>query len=146
MGLDLYVGSLTRYTSGDWLTIVQQAGLANGVDVQVVHAQPEPPDAVSDPRLIRDAVEEWRQGLGAGLGVDCDWPETVDSPYWTDKPDWDGYGAVMLMAAYDERPDLRPRGGGMLRRSVAPDVPRASSLSHPRSRRPVLSRCATGLC
>ena len=33
MGLDVYAGPLTRYLAGDWLTIVQQAGLASGREV-----------------------------------------------------------------------------------------------------------------
>jgi hypothetical protein len=123
MGLDLYVGSLARYTLGDWLTVVQQAGVASGMPVQVVRSAPEPEDAISDPAVIGQAVQQWRDGLGVALGVACDWPETADAPYWTDKPDWDGYGAVVLMAAYDERPDLKPRKGGLLRRGAEKDSP-----------------------
>jgi hypothetical protein len=46
-------------------------------------------------------------------------------PYWTDKPDWDGYGAVLLLAAYDERPDLHPSCSGLRRQQPATDHPRA---------------------
>jgi hypothetical protein len=35
VGLDLYVGPLTRYHLGDWLTVVQQAGRELGITVQV---------------------------------------------------------------------------------------------------------------
>lgn len=124
MGLDVYVGSLTRYTFGGWLTIVQQAGLASGMEVQIVRSEPDPDDLVTDPDEIHDAVLEWRSRLGAGLGVPTDWVEEVDSPYWTDKPDWDGYGAVVLAASYDERPDLRPSSSGLLRRRTHEEDPR----------------------
>jgi len=36
MGLDVYVGTLTRYYQGEWDTIIQQMGAA-GTDVAVVH-------------------------------------------------------------------------------------------------------------
>jgi len=38
MGLDVYVGPLSRYYAGDWETIVQQAGRQQGVEVQVLRA------------------------------------------------------------------------------------------------------------
>jgi hypothetical protein len=130
MGLDVYVGSLTRYYLEDWLTVVQQAGAASGMGVQVVRSQPAPDDRVTDPKEVREAVVAWCEGLGQALGIPCEWPEAVDSPYWTDKPDWDGYGAVVLAAAYDERPDLRPAAHGLLRRKASPDKPRDFGEAH----------------
>jgi hypothetical protein len=107
MGLDLYVGPLTRYHLGDWLTIMQQIGAQNGMDVQIVRANEEE-DRETDPQVVYDAVQEWRQWFGDELGSPLDWPEDPAQRYWTDKPDWDGFGAILLLAAYDERPDLRP--------------------------------------
>jgi hypothetical protein len=124
VGLDVYVGSLTRYYLEDWLTVVQQAGAASGMEVQVVRSEAAPDDRVTDPEEVRGAVLAWCDGLGHALGIACEWPESADSPYWTDKPDWDGYGAVVLAAAYDERPDLRPASSGLLRRKASPDKPR----------------------
>jgi hypothetical protein len=108
VGLDLYCGSLTRYHVGDWFTVVAQAAMASGVAVRVERTQAEPPDAIHDPDLIHEAVLAWRRGLGEGLGVALDWPEDGDALYQTDKPDWDGYGAVVLLAAYDDQPHLNP--------------------------------------
>jgi hypothetical protein len=124
VGLDVYVGSLTRYYLQDWQTVVQQAGTAAGMQVQVVRTEPVADDQVTDPEEVLGAVAAWCEGLGQALGVACEWPESADSPYWTDKPDWDGYGAVMLAAAYDERPDLRPTGAGLFRRKASSDPPR----------------------
>lgn len=107
MGLDLYVGPLTRYHLGDWLTIAQQIGAQNGMDVRIVRANVEEAGE-TDPQVVWDAVLEWQQWFGDTLGRPADWPEGPTQPYWTDKPDWDGYGAILLLAAYDERPDLRP--------------------------------------
>ncbi|MEU5949622.1 hypothetical protein ABZ793_29260 [Micromonospora sp. NPDC047465] len=107
MGLDLYVGPLTRYHLNDWLTIAQQIGARDGYDVRIVRAH-EDEDPETDPDMVQNAVREWQQWLGEALGGPVDWPESATQPYWTDKPDWDGFGAVLLFAAYDERPDLRP--------------------------------------
>ena len=120
----MYVGSLTRYYLEDWLTVVQQAGATSGTEVLLVRSAPAPDDPLTDPGDVRDAVVAWCDGLAHALGIPCAWPETADSPYWTDKPDWDGYGAVVLAAAYDERPDLRPDASGLLRRKASPDRPR----------------------
>jgi len=40
MGLDVYVGPLSRYTLGDWLTIVQQVMQAQGRTVQIIRTSP----------------------------------------------------------------------------------------------------------
>jgi len=111
MGLDLYVGPLTRYHLGDWLTITQQIGAQNGYDVRIVRPDEEEDDVETDPGVVQNAVQEWQQWLGEALGSPVDWRDGPSQPYWTDKPDWDGFGAVLLLAAYDERPDLRPAAG-----------------------------------
>lgn len=110
MGLDLYVGPLTRYHLGNWQTIMQQIGAQNGYDVRIVRAHEEE-ETETDPAVVYDAVRDWQQWLGEALGSPAAWLESATQPYWTDKPDWDGFGAVILLAAYDERPDLRPAAG-----------------------------------
>lgn len=110
MGLDLYAGSLTRYFVGDWLTAVAEAAMVSGAALRVVDGlgrDREP--IVVDPDVVHASVLSWRAGLARALAVDLSWPEDGDAPYATDKLGWDGHGAVMLLAAYDERPDLRPR-------------------------------------
>jgi hypothetical protein len=107
MGLDIYVGPLTRYYAGLWETIVQQAGRAEGMDVQVI-GRPDPAD-LPPIEQIREDVIEWRRDLTAemeDMGVgELDWPELPQGDYVTDKPDFDGYGAVLLLAAHQEFPD-----------------------------------------
>lgn len=110
MGLDIYVGSLTRYFTHDWRTIVQQlAECGEGPDVQIIRPDGAD-DAVTDPEEIRSAILAWRQGLSAGLAAHLaaplDWDESGSTPYFTDKPAWDCYGALLLWAAYSEHGDL----------------------------------------
>lgn len=112
MGLDVYVGPLSRYLVGDWLTIVQQAGAATGTVVQIHRASPQPDDAITDLAQVLQVVEQWRAVLTHAVGAEATWPEGHDLPYFTDKPGWEGYGGLILLAAYEERPDLRPQARG----------------------------------
>jgi hypothetical protein len=115
--MDVYVGPLTRYATGDWLTIAQQVGLANGVDVHVL--RPETPEPV-DPARAEADVASWQRELLEALGSGDPWPDSAELPYWTDKPDWDGYGGLLLLAAYTEHPDLAPAPKhGLFRRGSA---------------------------
>jgi hypothetical protein len=125
MGLDVYVGPLTRYGLGDWLTAVQQAAQALGMEARVVRTEPDPEDLITDPLEVADAVRSWQIGLSDALGTSEVWPDEAELPYWTDKPDWDGYGGMVLLAAYDEQPDLKPGSrSGLLRRENPADSPR----------------------
>ena len=79
--------------------------------INVVDARPgdeEEPPPVDE---IREAVEAWRSQLNEELAEQLpeplDWDESEAAPYFTDKPDWEGYGSVLLLAVYDERGDLR---------------------------------------
>ncbi len=110
MGLDIYVGPLTRYYTGDWKLITQQAAEAAGIEFQVMRQHEAPADAVTDPSVVHEAVLAWRSALvrGAnGLLPSLDWNDAPQADYFTDKPAWDGYWAVQFLAARDEFPDVR---------------------------------------
>ena len=102
MGLDVYVGSLTRY---------YVEGSADVVD-RVARHQGVVPDGQPAEEVIRSAVLRWRDGLRRWLGhrLDgpLDWDESSPAPCFTDKPGWDGYGGTLLLAAHDEHPELPP--------------------------------------
>lgn len=110
MGLDVYVGSFTRYYLHDWETVIQQAGRLQGVQVNVIRTEPEPEDRITDPAEINAGILRWRTGLNMALrnanavSADIDWDERADAPYFTDKPAWDCFGALNLLAAYEEEP------------------------------------------
>jgi hypothetical protein len=103
VGLDVYVGPLTRYYSYDWETIAQQAGRAAGMEVQILRP---PGFEKPDPQVAMEAVTTWRKALGDGLGVLMRWDESAFGAYETDKPDWDGYHALRYLALQEEFPDL----------------------------------------
>jgi hypothetical protein len=110
MGLDAYVGSLTRYHAGDWEMIAQRAAREMGLPLQLVRSQDDSADAVRDPDAIRPVVKQWRdqlyESLSEHLSAPLDWNEDADAPYFTDKPAWDCYSDLLLWAAYSEHPDL----------------------------------------
>ena len=116
MGLDVYVGPLSRYYSGQWETILQQVGRRSGLTVRVIRpaerkpgflatlverfkGRPEPSDPVA-------VVNTWMASLRQHAGVETTfaWDDAPDGEYFTDKPAWDCYGALVLWAAYDENP------------------------------------------
>ena len=104
MGLDIYVGPLTRYHTGTWETVVQQYARLNG---QIVR----PPSSDRSPKLsteqILESVLAWKSGLAKALKLPLRWTEDNSSEYFTEKPAWDCYSAVALLAAHDEHPDAK---------------------------------------
>ncbi|MCB9854100.1 MAG: hypothetical protein H6818_00320 [Phycisphaerales bacterium] len=109
MGLDVYVGSLTRYYLQDWETPAERWARESGTPIKVIRPQ-DPEDAITDPDEIREAVSIWRSvvsdALEEHLEGPLDWDESDDAPYFADRPTWDGYSSLLLWAAYSEHPDL----------------------------------------
>ena len=106
MGLDIYAGTLTRYYSHNWKTVVQQWAEENGYAFNRITPDGEPADNEEELSAaeVQAAVENWRdQILNAisqpGQPPYAPWPENNESPYYTDKPDWDAFGAMLLAAA-----------------------------------------------
>jgi hypothetical protein len=101
VGLDVYVGSLTRYYVAGPADVVER--IARHQDVPVT-------DGLEAEEVIRAAVVRWREGLSRWLGDrlagPLDWDESGPAPCFTDKPGWDGYGGTLLLAAHDEHPEL----------------------------------------
>jgi hypothetical protein len=112
MGLDLYAGTLTRYYSGRWQTIVQQQAAASGKPATVIRQPGGQLDL--EPDRAQEIVTRWRSEIEQDLAKSkamrdpFDWPETLAAPYFTDKPDWHCFGAMVLLAAYTETGTTRP--------------------------------------
>jgi hypothetical protein len=109
MGLDVYVGSLTRYYMRDWETVVQKWGREQGHPVRIIRTN-EPEAAPPDPAETLQIILDWRAAINGGLGENLEaplaWNESPDAPFFTDKPGWTCYDDLRLWAAYEEHPDL----------------------------------------
>jgi hypothetical protein len=110
MALDVYVGSLARYYAGDWENVAEKLARERRAGHPLGQARRSAQRVVEDDR-IRSAVLRWRTNLGVSLGanvtVPLEWDESPDAPYFTARPGWDGFGSLVLWAAYAEHPGLR---------------------------------------
>ena len=105
MGLDIYSGQLTRYYSRDWETIVQQQSKERGIQCSLTDANGNEIKAVEDKTeidQIRERITEWADNLASKLNPPLPtplWDETSECDYYTDKPDWQAFGALVLLQA-----------------------------------------------
>lgn len=103
MALDVYVGSLTRYYMGDWDGSGPGSPREPGGRSRIGRAQ--------DSGRVREQVLEWRdrlaESLAGTLELQLDWDESPEAPYFSGRPGWDGFGSLVLWAAYAEQPALR---------------------------------------
>ena len=106
MGLDIYAGTLTRYYAHNWKTSVQQWAEENGYTFNRITPDGEPADDGEElsPAEVQAAVENWRDEILSAISQPgqppyAPWPEDNEKPYYTDKPDWDAFGAMLLVAA-----------------------------------------------
>ena len=110
MALDVYVGSLARYYAGEWENVAEKAARERGVQYQIGRPGGST-DRLKDPQRIPPAVLAWRSALsdslGSKLALPLDWNEALEVPYFTGRPGWDGFGSLVLWAAYAEHPALR---------------------------------------
>jgi len=55
----------------------------------------------------------WRTTLGkiSGVGESFEWNESPEYEYFTDKPAWDCYGALLLWACYQQLPKAKRASG-----------------------------------
>ena len=109
MGLDLYVGSLTRYFCGNWDTSLQQQCRKKSVPYSRENEGKEKFE--KKPReKVHPGVLEWKNGIISKLNGSCtqpvDWDESEKAPYFTDQLHFQGHSSLLLWAAYAEHPEL----------------------------------------
>ena len=111
MGLDIYVGGLSRYYTGNWETVMQRLGRQACHDVIVAREV----ELNADPTEAFEAVVDWRDSLCRVIndaGGNClVWDEEAGSPYFTDKIGWPAFSALALAAAYCDNPSAEPPEG-----------------------------------
>ncbi len=101
MGLDIYAGTFTRYYTRNWKTVNQQFCEANGFEYHQIRANDTPPPPVEE---VLEGVNNWENQLigvlkNSGVPSAEAWEENNDKPYYTHKPDWDAFDALLLYAA-----------------------------------------------
>src|ERR1700761_4883732 len=106
MALDVYVGSLTRYYAGDWENTAERVTRGDREPSRTSAA----PDRLKEADRLRPRVLAWRNALNEASGANglaFDWNESLDAPPFAGRPGWDGFGSLVLWAAYTEYPALR---------------------------------------
>ena len=107
MALDVYVGSLTRYYAGEWENVSERTARERGAQYRIGRAA----DAGRGGDGIGRAILAWRgvlnESLGERIALPLDWNEAADAPYFTGRPGWDGFGSLVLWAAYAEHSAVR---------------------------------------
>ena len=110
MALDVYVGSLTRYYAGEWESVAEKTARERGAAPELAPPA-SAPGHVRDPQTLQPAIQAWRlllsESLGSNITWPLDWNESLEEPYFTGRPGWDGFGSLVLWAAYAEHPTLR---------------------------------------
>ena len=109
MAINIYVGPLVRFYSGNWKPVFIEGGSQKNDDKERGHAAPFADEKVS-PVELRNYIIEWRKQISHALKKHLNgplvWSETPDTAYYTDRPDRYGYDALRLWAAYAENPDI----------------------------------------
>lgn len=108
MGLDIYAGTLTRYYCHNWKNSVQQIAEANGQKCEMIDAngnEIKPVEDKAEIMEIHDIINQWIENLAANIDQIVApmprplWDEINERDYFTDKPDWEAYGALIMFLA-----------------------------------------------
>lgn len=105
MGLDIYSGKLTRYYSRNWKTIIQQLSEENGYKYVMTNGCGNAIESVKDKNeiaQIKEAITEWADFIAATLNLQLStplWDETTECDYYTDRPNWEAFGALVMLQA-----------------------------------------------
>jgi hypothetical protein len=111
MAFDIYVGPLTRYYRRDWENVAQQWAKANGVKYKQI-TPGDTSDPITSTKEINELVVAWVEMLNRNLSKHLSeplyWKDAAELPYFTNRPGWDGYTALLLWTAYSEFPERVP--------------------------------------
>lgn len=105
MGLDIYAGTLIRYYSRNWKTIVQQLAEENGQKCVMTDGsgnEIKPVEDEDEIKQLRDTIFQWTDWLATNIEPSLPsplWDDDSECDYYTDKPDWEAYGALVMLQA-----------------------------------------------
>ncbi len=105
MAFDVYVGGFARFFAREWENVAQKWARETGTQYHMIGPGGPPQPANWDE--VADAVAHWQaainNGLGSNISNPINWDESRSAPYFTDRPGYDGYGALLVWAAHAER-------------------------------------------
>src|SRR5262245_6788468 len=105
MALDIYVGGFARFFAREWENVTQKWARETGTEYRLIG--PNGPPKAADWDEVVGAVTHWKAAINTGLGNNLcsplDWDESRHAASFTDRPGYDGYGALLVSAAHAER-------------------------------------------
>jgi hypothetical protein len=106
VALDIYVGGLAKYYAGDWQSMGEKSANQLGVPYYLIRADGSTAEkTIGNKQQYKHKVLEWRlalsQKLKLGQEVALDWDEDCED-YFTERPNFEGWGSLVLWAAYSE--------------------------------------------
>lgn len=105
MAFDVYVGTMTRFYRQEWENVAQRMSREQGIEYRMIYAggDPEPPPPAAE---IRESLSHWWRDMTNALSAQrCGpfkWNEGDEQPYFTARPSWDGYHALLVWTAHAE--------------------------------------------
>ena len=104
MGLDIYAGTLTRYYSKNWKSIVQQRAEMEGWGFEVIRQHDVPAEEEISVEEILEIMQQWcnvvADALSSSTGGSFEpWEEDNEKDYFTNKPDWCAWGTLLMYGA-----------------------------------------------
>ena len=102
MGLDIYSGQMTRYYCRNWETIVQQQAKEDGIECELITptGKIKPVRDQTEINCNREFIGGWMEHIAERLKLPVApplWDEYKECGYYTDKPDWEAFGALALV-------------------------------------------------
>lgn len=109
MAFDIYAGPVSRFYADEWENVVQAKSRKDGISYSKIRASKEPFPSMSQ---VRESVLKWQEAashyLKDHIREPLSWDESDAAPYFTDRPGWQGYSALLLTTAYVEAEKTPP--------------------------------------
>lgn len=107
MAFDIYAGPLTRFYLDEWENVAQAMAKAQGYKYTKIspgkHQKPSP-------EAVEQAVasfQQWlKQEMAQHVPGGITWQDSRTGEYFTDRPTWQGYTGLLLLAAYAQQPGM----------------------------------------
>jgi hypothetical protein len=136
--LDIYVGSFSRYFSGNWETAMQSYCREQNIPYERRNPlgddqSEQNEECLTDPEELREIVYLWRNQLKSNVPMDIsaqlNWIESPNTPYWTRQLGFDFLSDLIRWASHTDNPSCPPPIVRNLDWSSDPAYQKSSDLS-----------------